>query len=58
MPLYEYHCPSCERIFEKIVNQQPDEIRCPQCGAQAERKVSAFAATGLACNAPGGSGFG
>ena len=58
MPLYEYHCSGCDRTFEKIVNRQPDEIRCPNCGALAERKVSAFAATGLGCEAPSGSGFG
>ena len=58
MPLYEFHCPGCDRTFEKLVNQQPDEIRCPNCGKTAERKVSVFAATGLGCNAPSSSGFG
>ncbi|MEN8686248.1 MAG: zinc ribbon domain-containing protein [Desulfuromonadales bacterium] len=58
MPLYEYHCPGCDRIFEKIVNRQPNEVRCPNCGEPAERKVSAFAAAGLDCSAPSSSGFG
>lgn len=58
MPLYEYHCTGCDRTFEKIINRQPDEIRCPNCGEPAERKVSAFAAAGLDRNAPSGSGFG
>ena len=58
MPLYEYHCPNCDRDFEKIVSRQPAMMPCPYCGEPAGRKVSAIAATGLGCNAPSGSGFG
>ena len=58
MPVYEYHCPGCDRTFEKIINRPQAGMRCPHCGEPAERKVSAFAATGLDCNSPSGSGFG
>ena len=58
MPVYEYHCPGCDKTFEKIVGQQRDLMPCPVCGEQAKRKVSAFAATGLSCETPGNSGFG
>jgi len=58
MPVYEYHCSGCDKTFEKIVNQQQEVMPCPVCGEQAKRKVSAFAATGLSCAAPGNPGFG
>jgi putative FmdB family regulatory protein len=55
MPLYEYICPSCNTDFEKIVNQDQD-VSCPECGREAKRKVSVFAAG--SCSAPANSGFG
>ena len=58
MPVYEYHCPKCNQTFEKITMQQHSEMPCPTCGEQSGRTVSAFAATGLSCNAPSDSGFG
>lgn len=58
MPVYEYHCSGCDKIFEKIVNQQQETMPCPACGEQAKRKVSAFAAVGPGCSTPSNSGFG
>ena len=58
MPVYEYHCARCNNTFEKIVNQQQEEMPCPVCGEQSKRKVSAFAATGFRCDTPSNSGFG
>ena len=32
MPIYEYHCESCNRDFERLVfgNEKPD---CPECSS-------------------------
>lgn len=57
MPLYEYICPTCNTLFEKIQPQQQD-VSCPKCGRPARRKVSTFAAATSGCTPPAGSGFG
>lgn len=49
MPIYEYYCKDCNRIFNFLVkslsNQKfPD---CPKCGAkELKKKLSKFAVTG------------
>jgi len=64
MPLFEYACPNCGHVFEKLVlarNAKPPE--CPKCGSdQVERIFSAFAtasgsrkSSGAVC-APSGGG--
>ncbi|MEJ2470256.1 MAG: zinc ribbon domain-containing protein [Desulfuromonadales bacterium] len=58
MPLYEFHCPVCQKTFEKILVEPQDNLPCPTCGKPATRKVSAFAATASACTPTFGSGFG
>ena len=42
MPIYEYHCTTCGKDFEKMQSINNDEraIECVYCGRQAERKVS------------------
>lgn len=52
MPLYEYQCPACDRIFEEL-RRAGDESPavCPECGAKASRIVS------LSAFALKGSGF-
>ncbi|HYG56798.1 MAG TPA: zinc ribbon domain-containing protein [Symbiobacteriaceae bacterium] len=50
MPIYEFKCKSCEKVFEELVpmNTEGDLLKCPQCGTVgARRLVSAFAAHGL-----------
>ena len=46
MPIYDFHCLSCDRVFERIVRADalPD---CPHCGtAQVEKLLSMPAAPG------------
>ena len=45
MPLYEYHCPSCNSRFELLrsMNQSTEPATCPAGHARAERIVSLFA---------------
>lgn len=52
MPLYEYHCLSCDLIFEQItpLSEATKKKPCPECTRKAPRTVSAFAI------ASGGSG--
>jgi len=52
MPLYEFQCPACDRIFEEL-RHAGDETGavCPKCGQQAPRIVS------LSAFALKGSGF-
>lgn len=43
MPLYDFHCRSCDREFEALV-RGADEPECPDChGHDLERLLSTFA---------------
>ena len=33
MPIYEYVCEDCHRLFEKIVRKREEAISCPSCGS-------------------------
>jgi putative FmdB family regulatory protein len=56
MPLYEFHCDSCNATFEKLLKKQEHEVACPICGKSARKAVSVFASA--TCSSPPGSGFG
>ena len=48
MPIYEYLCSSCGRIFEKLVLGLDTSIECPSCpGASVEKQFSAFSFNGV-----------
>jgi len=48
MPIYEYLCSSCGRIFEKLVLERDASIECPNCpGASVEKQFSAFSVNGV-----------
>jgi len=40
MPLYEYHCPDCGNVEERIGKLDERNIDCSHCGGTAERKIS------------------
>ena len=45
MPIYEYHCASCDADFELLIRTPRAErdVRCPECGrTRVERRVSVF----------------
>jgi putative FmdB family regulatory protein len=46
MPLYEYYCKDCHGIFEEIrqMRDASDPSPCPECGREAPRMMSTFAA--------------
>jgi putative FmdB family regulatory protein len=57
MPIFEYACPQCGHVFEKLVltrHQEPPE--CPQCGwTKVDQKFSTFATAGAANRVAGGA---
>ncbi len=59
MPLYEYRCSGCGRVFEQLRRMQDAdaEIACPNCeSGEVQRLLSTFATGGSAelgpCGAP------
>ncbi len=45
MPIYEFHCPSCQERFELMrpMSQASEKGGCPKCGQLAPRAISRFA---------------
>jgi len=55
VPIYEYKCPQCRKVFEELVRTEAEaqRIACPQCGhRQVERVLSVFAAHGGTAKRP------
>ncbi|UCG32605.1 MAG: zinc ribbon domain-containing protein [Phycisphaerales bacterium] len=47
MPIYEFRCKSCERIFEHLMRSmsEKEDVACPFCqGIDVEKTLSVFAA--------------
>jgi putative FmdB family regulatory protein len=63
MPIYEYQCRKCGKIFEKIqkVNEGGSSLTCPYCGGKKPEKIlSCFSSskgteTSSSCGPTGGS---
>jgi putative FmdB family regulatory protein len=46
MPIYEYHCATCEDDFEMLVKSAESDalVACPSCtGENVDKKFSSFA---------------
>ena len=61
MPIYEYSCRSCGKVFEAFLLRRADEaeVSCPDCATrEVERVMSRPAAVsvGSAAGAPRGGG--
>jgi putative FmdB family regulatory protein len=39
MPLYEYHCPACDKRVEVLILSAASEARCPECGGPLGRRL-------------------
>lgn len=40
MPIYEFECPKCEEIFEKICSMGVVETECPECKTLSKKIIS------------------
>ncbi|GAB4370855.1 MAG: hypothetical protein Kow00128_18250 [Deltaproteobacteria bacterium] len=62
MPLYEYRCGKCDRVFEayKRSSEDSERERCPACGEVSSRLgISLFRAGSAGeCSSAGGSSCG
>ncbi|MBD1401385.1 FmdB family zinc ribbon protein [Pelovirga terrestris] len=59
MPIFEYQCPQCGKITEKIQTRSQTDIPCPVCFKPAVRRVSrsAISTSGSSCGSSSGAGF-
>ena len=49
MPIYEYRCEACGKVFEDLTMSAGDdeETACPECGSpEIKRLVSSFSSAG------------
>jgi len=49
MPIYEYQCPSCGEVFDKLMRfSEADQVPiCPKCGEkETQKKITAGAVIG------------
>ena len=41
MPVYEYECPTCEKVMEVQQRMSDDPLKtCPECGGEVKKLVS------------------
>ena len=53
MPIYEFHCPECNRTFEKISPFGMAEQPCPDCGKSSPKRISVPAKSPMGSAATG-----
>ena len=61
MPIYEYECKKCGKIFEvyQRLSDKPEDIKCPICGAEKPvKRVSSLASCGSGYSSGYGSSGG
>ena len=55
MPLYEYRCEPCDRIFETLIRSSGDEPHCPDCGSIDVNKLLSVPAAAQTANGRDGA---
>ncbi|MGC9363132.1 MAG: FmdB family zinc ribbon protein [Fidelibacterota bacterium] len=62
MPVFDYECKHCGKVFEELIfsSSTPDsEIQCPACGHyESQRRMSAPSISGGSHSSGSGSGCG
>jgi len=57
MPIYEYKCTACGKLFEELVLSSSQKVPCPYCDSDdVERELSLFASSATGCSPSGGFG--
>ncbi|WP_363331030.1 zinc ribbon domain-containing protein [Desulfonatronospira sp.] len=55
MPIYEYFCPECNRVFEELVKKSGSElINCPDCRKDVTSNRCISAGTAITKREPRG----
>ena len=55
MPIFEYACGKCGKVFEKLIlGKSQEPLVCPDCGSkQVEQKFSTFSSSSAGtCSTP------
>jgi len=56
MPIYEYRCKSCKKVFDELVRNSTQQISCPDCNSKdVEKLISAVLQIGGASKDVGSS---
>jgi putative FmdB family regulatory protein len=59
MPIFEYECAKCGRLFEELVMSAAQKVACPSCGsADIEKLISRIAKKCSGCASSGGASCG
>ena len=47
MPVYEYYCDSCDRVFDSLqaISKSGQPVACPKCGSTSDRIMPTTFAT-------------
>ncbi len=60
MPIYEYRCEECGRLFEQLrrFGDADKDLKCPRCESdKIEHLLSAFSTGGCCTGSGSGGGF-
>jgi putative FmdB family regulatory protein len=59
MPIFEYECGACGRLFEELVMSSSQKVACPACGStDIDKLISAIAKSCRGCSSAGGASCG
>ena len=61
MPVYEYQCTQCGKMFELLrsITADDSDLKCPECGDEhPQRAISTFARSGHSESACASTGSG
>jgi putative FmdB family regulatory protein len=58
MPMYEFHCDSCDATFDERVsiNERDHAVTCPHCGSRKTGRKLSVVAVGAPAGAKPGAG--
>lgn len=56
MPMYEFKCNACKKVFEELVFGDPKSVPCPHCGSTNTQRL--LSATTVRTGGLGGVGAG